>query len=329
MLGYDTTDPFVVVPEYTADRDTKKGEKVDYALKNKNETIILIECKWSGDALTQEHRSQLSRYFDCDDARFAILTNGIQYQFFTDLDKANKMDKKPFFVFDLQEFQEHDVQELKKFSKSAFSLDEILNTANELKYTGEIKKILETELFDPSEQFVRFFSSQVYSGRLSNQKLAGFTAIVKKAREQFIDEIIKKRLNRVSEMSINEQSVDTGNVVKDEIETNSSVNVAMTGKHVESYLTIKSILCEVVDIKRISIRKAKNYYLIMLDNTNRKPICRLYCNLSSQHIGIISNKKVINKVSIISSDDIYTHKKELKEVISEYDGDLVAERKTA
>ena len=31
-LGYDIYNPAEVVPEYTADLDTKKGEKVDYAI---------------------------------------------------------------------------------------------------------------------------------------------------------------------------------------------------------------------------------------------------------------------------------------------------------
>jgi predicted type IV restriction endonuclease len=45
VLGYDVFDPKEVIPEFTADVGTKKGEKVDYALMKDNEIQILIECK--------------------------------------------------------------------------------------------------------------------------------------------------------------------------------------------------------------------------------------------------------------------------------------------
>ena len=158
-LGYDVTNPTEVIPEFTADVCTKKGEKVDYAIKKDDDIIILIECKWSGADLHQDDASQLYRYFSATEARFAILTNGISYEFYSDIDEPNKMDSKPFFTFNVLGFQDHQVNELKKFTKSAFSLDDILTTASTLKYTGAIKKILEEELTNPSEPFVRFFAS--------------------------------------------------------------------------------------------------------------------------------------------------------------------------
>ncbi|MCI5139368.1 MAG: hypothetical protein D3922_13380 [Candidatus Electrothrix sp. AR1] len=47
-LGYDIFNPMEVIPEFTADIGTKKGEKVDYAIKKDDDIIILIECKWCG-----------------------------------------------------------------------------------------------------------------------------------------------------------------------------------------------------------------------------------------------------------------------------------------
>ncbi len=323
-LGYDTTDPFEVEPEYTADRDTKNGEKVDFALKINNKVVILVECKWSGSELNAGHTSQLSRYFSCDAAKFAILTNGLQYQFYTDLDHQNKMDRKPFFSFNINEPQDHEIDELKKFSKSAFSLDDILVSANELKYTGEIKKILKNELTNPSESFVRYFSKQVYSGKLTSQKLSEFTAIVKKSREQFIDEIMQERFEMLSKMTVSKKEVE---VVEDDSDTKDPID-AISGDYVESYFIIKSILCEVVDIKRVSIRSLKNHYLIVLDNTNRKPICKLFLNASTKQIGLITNK-TLQRENIHSVDDIYNHKESLKNVISEYDPSVVVERKIA
>lgn len=177
-LGYDVFNPTEVVPEFTADVGTKKGEKVDYAIKKDNGIIILIECKWSGADLHQDHASQLYRYFSATEARFAILTNGIVYKFYSDIDERNKMDSKPFFTFNILEFQDHQVNELKKFTKSAFSLDDILTTASTLKYTGAIKKILEEELENPSEEFVKFFALKIFDGRLTKPVIEKFTVIV-------------------------------------------------------------------------------------------------------------------------------------------------------
>jgi len=121
-LGYDVFNPTEVIPEFTSDIGTKKGEKVDYAIKKDDDIIILIECKWSGADLHQDQASQLYRYFSTTEARFAILTNGITYEFYSDIDEPNKMDSKPFFTFNILGFQDHQINELKKFTKSAFSL---------------------------------------------------------------------------------------------------------------------------------------------------------------------------------------------------------------
>ena len=159
----------------------EQGEKVDYAIKKDDEIIILIECKWSGADLHKDHASQLYRYFSATEARFAILTNGIDYEFYSDIDEPNKMDSKPFFSFNVLHFEDHQINELKKFTKSSFSLEDILTTASTLKYTGAIKKILEEELKNPSEPFVRFFASQIYDGRLTQPVIEQFTEIVKEA----------------------------------------------------------------------------------------------------------------------------------------------------
>jgi len=94
-LGYDVFNPLEVVPEFTADIGIKKGEKVDYAIMKEGQPIILIECKWWGDNL-DVHNSQLFRYFHTTKSKFGLLTNGIQFRFYTDLMETNKMDEKPF-----------------------------------------------------------------------------------------------------------------------------------------------------------------------------------------------------------------------------------------
>lgn len=140
LLGYDTFNPTEVVPEFTADLGLKKGEKVDYAIFQHDVPIIIIECKNWKEKLNA-HNSQLFRYFHTTKTRFALLTNGIEYQFFTDLESANKMDEKPFLEFDITQLKENVVNEIAKFHKTNFNVDEIVDNASSLKYTKEIKNL--------------------------------------------------------------------------------------------------------------------------------------------------------------------------------------------
>src|SRR5437763_10384591 len=193
-LGYDVFDPAEVVPEFIADVGIKKGEKVDYAIKHDGKIIMLFECKCCNSSLDDSHASQLYRYFSVTEARIAVLTDGVVYRFYTDIEEPNKMDPKPFMEFNMLDIQELLVVELKRLTKQAFNLDAILTVASELKYTREIKRILNDQLNDPSEEFVRFLAAQVYSGKLTIAVREQFTGITKRAFAQFINERIAERL---------------------------------------------------------------------------------------------------------------------------------------
>ena len=120
LLGYDVFNPNEFTPEYIADVGIKKGEKVDYAIMLNDEVSILIEAKSVNEQL-EKHDSQLFRYFGTSKAKFAILTNGIIYKFFTDLEKANVMDNAPFLEINLEKLKDSEIVELKKFQKNNFN----------------------------------------------------------------------------------------------------------------------------------------------------------------------------------------------------------------
>jgi len=319
-LGYDVFNPTEVIPEFTADIGTKKGEKVDYAIKKDEDIIILIECKWSGADLHQDHASQLYRYFSATEARFAILTNGLIYEFYSDIDEPNKMDSKPFFMFNVLEFQDHQVKELKKFTKSAFSLDDILTTASTLKYTGAIKKILEEELANPSEAFVRFFASKIFDGRLTKPVMDQFTDIVQEARKQFVNDKINERLTSALSANPNSRQKEDSTI---EIQDNSENNIpddngiVTTEEEIEGFNIVKAILRKTIDVKRITMRDTKSYCGVLLDDNNRKPLCRLRFNYSQKYIGILSQKKE-EKFDIDSVDDIFNFADQIRATATEY-----------
>lgn len=305
-LGYDPNNPLEVVPEFTADVGTKKGEKVDYAVLKDGVPILLLECKWSGANLDREHAQQLYRYFTVTDARFGVLTNGIVYRFYSDLEEPNRMDTKPFFEFNLLESNDAAVAELKKFTKDAFDLQGILTTASELKYTREIKRLLGEELREPSQEFVRYFASKVYAGRLTQAMKDQFTGIVKKSFQQFVSDRISDRLKS----ALAEESTPQGKEAAQSTETETEEQdngIETTVEEMEGFFIVKSILRDQLDVGRVHMRDTRSYCGILLDNNNRKPICRLRFDGHKKYLGLIGTGKDETRVSIASLDEIYKH----------------------
>lgn len=318
ILGYNVFDPLEVTPELVADVGTKKGEKVDYAILKDGKPIILFECKKSGADLHINHASQLFRYFHVTEARFGVLTNGLVYKFFTDLEKPNKMDEKPFFEFSILDFKERDVEELKKFAKTAFDLDTILTTANDLKYTRAIQNRLAEWMTSPSEEFVRLVSSEL----LGNKKFMPavrdqFTLITKRAFEQLVGERINERLKgAMTPESAPAAEVDAPVIP---VEGATQQQVVTSPEELEGFHTVRAILRGLVSSKRIVMRDAQSYCAILLDDNNRKPICRLrFNNAQKLRLGLFNDKKEEAQVSVDSVDDIFNHADQLKATLISY-----------
>ncbi len=298
-LGYNVFDPSEVVPEYVADVGIKKGEKVDYAVFKDGKVVMLVEVKWSGSDLSKDHASQLFRYFSVTETRFGLLTNGIDYRFFSDLDKPNRMDEKPFFEFNLFGFTGNQIAELEKFSKSAFELESILTTAGELKYTREIKRLIAQEIEEPSDAFVKLFAHQVYSGRMTQETREQFTEFTRRAFRQYVSDRINNRLKSAlaneGEKSAEQQAYDAS----------TQMDIETTLDEVEAFHIVKAIVRAAVDPKRIVMRDTKSYCGILLDDNNRKSICRLHFNASQKYVGILDEAKQETRIPVTDLNDIY------------------------
>ncbi len=120
-LGYDVFNPKQVTAELTADVGVKRGEKVDYAIMGSGKPKLIIECKKIGDPLGANAISQLFRYFTSLRVKFGVLTDGITYQFYTDMDTPNIMDSSPFFEFNLLAYTQTDLEFLDRFRKGCLS----------------------------------------------------------------------------------------------------------------------------------------------------------------------------------------------------------------
>lgn len=332
-LGYNVFDPTEVTPELNADIGVKKGEKVDYAILRDGKPIILIECKHHSADLAHVHASQLYRYFSVTDARFGLLTNGIIYWFYTDLEALNKMDSKPFFEFNMLDIKDSAVEELKKFTKSVFDLDNILTTASELKYTREIKRIINEQMQEPSDEFVKFFSAQVYHGRMTQAVREQFTQLTKRAFKQVVNEQINERLKTAlvteqpAKVAVESAPVGAISAIEAANAALAAQTIVTTQEEQDAYYIIRAILRELVDVKRIVMRDVQSYCGILLDDNNRKPICRLHFNRTQRYIGFFvgqaENGKDApkeEKVTLVEIDDIYKHAERLKTTVTRYEG---------
>lgn len=326
-LGYNVFDPFEVVPEYTADVGTKKGEKVDYVIMRDGQPAILIECKSINAALNIKHASQLYRYFACTEARFAILTNGVEYQFYTDIEAPNKMDDRPFFEFSLEDLDARKVNELKKFSKSMFDLENILSNASELKYKKQIRHLFSKELESPSEEFVRLFAKQVYGGMLTPDRRAQFTTLVGQAFREWLNNRISERLQNALDGVNTGTSMDApapevvpapSSDVTETVVAKEDDGIETTEEELEAYHIVRAILAQVVDPKRVFLKDTRNYCGVLLDFNVRKPLCRFRFNNKQTTLILLDKERNENRISLGSVVDIYKHADELIEYAKLY-----------
>ncbi|WP_338731377.1 type I restriction endonuclease [Mangrovimonas cancribranchiae] len=314
ILGYDTFNPTEVVPEFTADLGLKKGEKVDYAIFQNETPILIVECKhWKQNL--DVHNSQLFRYFHVTKTRFALLTNGVQYRFYTDLEETNKMDEKPFLEFDITKLKESSVKEIEKFHKSKFDVSKIVDNASNLKYTREVKSLIDQELSEPSQEFVKLFANRAYGGRLTSKVMEEFTEIVSKAFNQTISEKVNDRLNSALNKEQEKQQAE------EEIVEEPKSKVETTEEEMEAYQIVVAILRRKIGKERIVHRDTQSYFGILLDDNNRKPICRLHLNGGTKYISLFDQDKNESREKIETVDDIYNFEKQLLETINYYDNE--------
>jgi hypothetical protein len=308
-LGYDVFNPLEVIPEFTADIGIKKGEKVDYCILKDGEPALLIECKHWNRKLNSG-TSQLHRYFHVTNARFAILINGIKYLFFTDLVKKNVMDEKPFMEFSMDDISEAKINPIKQFHKDNFNIEAIVDSASDLKFSKEIKDILYKELTtQPSDEFVKFFAQQVYTGRTTAKVIDQFREIVQRSVKTLVNDLIQEKL----------QFALDANTSKGEEEDGDEDGIVTTDEELSAFRIVQAILAQKIDIDRIFHRDRKTYFGILLDDNNRKTICRLHFNGGTKYLGLFDQDRNEHKIAIKGAQDIYQYRDLLLESMTRFE----------
>lgn len=320
-LGFDVFNLDEVVPEFIADVGTKKGEKVDFAIKINGKISMLVEAKPIGSKLGDAQYSQLFRYFAVTEARLAILTNGREAWFFSDTDEPNKMDNKPFFTFNFNSYDKSQVQELSRFQKHSFAIDDIIEAASNMKYTRSAANYLKKQLDDPDDEFIRLVGRQIYDGSITKNVLEQLRPAIQSSLDLIIRDRIQDKLSITFRDDKSNSQLNTAVENNSEISKNIDDNIVTTDEEREGHMIFRAISAKIAPVGRIIIRDAKSYCAILMDDNNRRPICRLYFNSEkTKYIGIFDAEKKETRHRVETPSDIYQYADAIEAVVKLYVG---------
>lgn len=312
-LGFDVFNLDEVVPEFIADVGVKKGEKVDFAIKIDGKISMLVEVKPISSKLGDTQFSQLFRYFHVTEARLAILTNGHEVWFFADTDEPNKMDKKPFFTFNLQDHDKSHVTELARFRKGSFAINSIIEAASNLKYIRAAAAYLKRQIDDPDDDFIRHVGKQIHDGSITK----AVAEQLRPAIQASLDELVRDRIQ--DKLSITFRPDAAPAAANPVVEQPADEDeIVTTDEEREGFLIVRAIAARHVAIDRITLRDAKSYCAILMDDNNRRPVCRLYFNGKTKALGLFDPEKNETKLKIDATSDIYAHVEAIESAIRTY-----------
>jgi predicted type IV restriction endonuclease len=334
-MGYDTSDMEEVVPEFGAHLNIAgiaKDKRVDYAILRDGKPIILIEAKHHSDKLIQGF-DQLYSYAITTNCRIGVLTNGLIWRFYADLAHpgTGKLDSKPFLELDLENLKEPLLEELRPLTKSALDIDGMLKAAEELNFVGGILQILNEQFDNPSDEFVKFFFQRLCEGKMfTGNAKTSFTGYAQRALGQFI----RVRVNRMlDDLMKQDSNVVLPNDMSETSNSEPSAGIVTTEEELQGFYIVKAILREVVAAERIAARDVACYFGILLDDNNRKPICRLHFNNpQNKRLQILSRggeEKTGKMYPIASLDDLYQYADQLRAAARQYLDEAVGTSTTA
>ncbi len=312
-LGYNVFDPTEFVPEFTADFGSKKGERVDYAIVINGEVQILIETKELTDNLLKRD-SQLFRYFTATKAKFGILSNGNTYKFYTDLDEPNVMDKTPFLTVKLSDIKDTQITELFKFAKENFDVDNITDSASDLKYVGLAKEYLETQMKTPSDEFVRLVLSNIYDGIKTQQVIEQFTPVISKGFNQIISEEVNSKLSNALNQTVVESAKDEKESITKVKEDNDQI--VTTPEELESYAVAKVVMKDVISPDRIVYRDNHTYFNVLVDDSNRKWVLRIFFHATRNFIVLHDDDNT--ELDFDNPVDIYDYADQINKIAEQF-----------
>ena len=288
FLGYDVHSPFEVKPEYVADFSSKYGEKVDYALCINNQPVIFIEAKSVAEDLTC-HTVQLSRYFNATPAvKVAVLTNGVNYRFFSDLLNENIMDDEPFWEFSFTDLQDNISEMLTLFNKAYFDPYKIKTVARQLYYQDSITNKLKELLEEPTDDFIRLLAKDFTKAKITSTSLNKLRPIVDLSINAVIKDIVKNH-----------------NVAHEPTDPSDDKLIPSLSDKMKGYNYIYYILGRAKkDIRFVDFKDTVSYFAVYNHNIKNwfirlvldRPPCHIMVNLSYDVVKPLCGKYVVRSM---------------------------------
>ncbi|MBQ9211138.1 MAG: type I restriction enzyme HsdR N-terminal domain-containing protein [Clostridia bacterium] len=307
VLGYDVDDPSVFIPEFVSAISVKKDQRVDYAILRDGKPEILIEAKWNGYSL-DGYESQLYNYFSATSAKLGILTNGVIYRFFGDLDSDNRMDITPFREINMLALAEKDMEDLAAFHRDTFDIEAIVGAATEMKYSSEVIALLDRLFSDPDNEFTAFIMKRVYNGKKTAKSAKNFQTIVKRSIDQYLADRISAGIAAIQEANKPEEPAQEDN------------GIITTQEEIEAYYIIRTLLHQYIDPARVQYKDCRSYFAVLLDGKTTQWICRLYPvndALWQIHYPTEEAKKPEKQI-LQSNDDLYACQDRLRRAVQKY-----------
>lgn len=283
LLNYAHED---LIPEYDADFGDRISNKVDYAIKLGRKDIIIIECKKLHSKLTDKEAGQLNGYFtNTKNSRIAILTNGKEYRFYSDVVSPNIMDTKPFFVFDIENYTDIDIENLLEFDKRFISVGNSILKAQENVFIEDFENSFFKEMSEPTSDLLKLLHKRM------------------NFKSKYNEDKIKSLINSSLLKSV------TDKMISHETKSNSkSAGIITTDIEIQGYHTIRTLLIQNKKIPndRIQFEDQKTSFNITIDGNRKKIICQLKFSDSNKKI-LIENKEYL----LENIDEIIKYKNEL------------------
>ncbi|MEO8516511.1 MAG: type I restriction enzyme HsdR N-terminal domain-containing protein [Flavobacterium sp.] len=284
MLNYESNN---LIPEYNADFGDRVSQKIDYAILLNKKDTILVEAKKYNSKLTDREAGQLNGYFsNTKNSKIAILTNGIEYRFYSDVVEPNIIDNKPFFTFSITTYSEKDLETLIKFDKRYIKVIEIVKSAQETVFNESFENAFFKEITLPSKELLKIIHKNMTFTTKFNDETQG--KMINLFTSSFLKSIYDKKV--LLEASTNLQGVIT------------------TELEVQAYHTIRTILIQNKKIpkERIGYKDFKSFFNISIDDSTKKVICKLNFNDKCMKLSIDTNEYILDHI-----DDLLKYKNEL------------------
>lgn len=261
-----------------------KNDRADIGLivKDKKNPEIIIECKTLNKKLTDKEASQLNGYFiNTKNSKIGILTNGLEWRFYASnlATKSSNLFETPFLVLDFNELNDELYEQLSKFHRSSLiiSLNDLLEEIQEIYFMFGFDKALAEELREPSDDFIKAIFNRMEGKRMTDS-----------IREKLIRLINSNSIQYALSKLIDEESKN-GNMI------------ITTAEELKIYHTVKTILVhhKKIDSDRISYRDQKNSFNVLIDDNNKKIICKIISTRNKYFIEINSVKYDFNGIESI------------------------------